>query len=623
MAAPVEAKSPAPLATDRPAAVSGEVEPRQPVLAPQAEDEEPAGRTSQRDKLIVVADRAEFWRSPEGISYATIPAGDHREHHKVRSLGFRDWLLIEAGNAFPAEVAGRARPGTFGKNAVEDALCSCEAMAAAGRVVRRAALRVAEASADEIYLDLGGPEWDAVKITPAGWSIVGAAAAPIVRTRRTRPLPRPVKGGALQPLRSLLPIEGDDEWRLTVLWLLAALRPAGPYPILALSGEEGTGKSFTAKVLRRLVDPCGDNIMPPPREDRDLIAAAKGNHILSFDNLSNMPSDLADSLCRLATGGDIGGRQLYTDDDSASFAAQRPIIVNGIPDLVTRGDLASRAIFVRLVPMKHRQTEAELWAIFAEAAPGILGALLDALCGALQRLPSVTLPKDSASFRMADFALLSTAAEGALGWPSGSACDAIRRNRRNATAMMADLDPIALAVRALVETSGPFSGLVSSFFARINEAADLDIRRSPGWPKHAARLGEHLRRVAPALRATGINVTERRTKRGMEITIESKSLGEALSLSLVQGGKEGEEAGGQINSVGFPPTRPTPEHWNGGTPLFSRPLPGVGGVGGVGGSYTTETLATPGEAPSGVGGVGEIAAEFIAADLPAGAEVEI
>ena len=126
------------------------------------------------------------------------------------------------------------------------------------------------------------------------------------------------------PLRELLPLDSDDEWRIVILWALAAMRSAGPYPILAWSGEQGTGKSFASRFMRRLIDPCGDDLMQPPREDRDLIAAARNNHVLAFDNLSSLSGELADSLCRLATGGDIGGRSLYTNDDSAAFAAQRP-----------------------------------------------------------------------------------------------------------------------------------------------------------------------------------------------------------------------------------------------------------------------------------------------------------
>jgi hypothetical protein len=587
----------------------------------------PAGKgPSQRDKLLYTADRVELWRCPDGVAYATVPVKDHREHYRVRSQGFRDWLIIEAGHAFPIEIAGRTRPGTFGKNAIEDALSACEAAAAANGMVKTAPLRVG-AKESTLYLDIGGPEWDAVEVSAEGWRIVSTPAVPILRTRRTRTLARPKPGGSLMTLRELLPIESDDEWRLIVLWVLAAVRPTGPYPILALSGEQGTGKSFTARAIRRLVDPCGDDIMQPPREDRDLIAAAKSNHVLAFDNLSKMPSDLADSLCRLATGGDIGGRLLYTNDDSAAFSAQRPIIVNGIPDLVSRGDLASRAIFVRLTPMRRRRTEAELWQEFATAAPQILGALLDALAGALRKLPHASLPDDSASFRMADFALLAHAAEAGLGWPAGSALDAMRRNMRGATTMMADLDLVAVTIRSMVERENGFTGLVSTLHVRLNEAVDVETRRVPGWPKHPARLGEHLRRIAPALRAIGIPIEERRSRNGMMVAIGA-GVGEAPSLSLV--GKNEKDGGvscvpsGRVSSLPDTPTSPTPSTDNGEVTRLSDDQHNVSDVGDVSAICTAQSKKIAGVSTTGVADVGANPSQAIPdGDLPPGAEAAI
>ena len=281
--------------------------------AAKAKDARGAGKLSQRDKLISIADRAQFWRCEEGIAHTTIPVAGHHEHHRIRSQAFRDWLIIQAGHEYPVEIAGKTRPGTFGKNAIEDALSSCEAMAAASRTVLPARLRV-NRHGENHYLDLGDPEWRAVEIDPDGWRIIDHAPVPILRTRRTRALPCPVANGSLAPLRALLPLDGDDEWRIVILWALAAMRSAGPYPILAWSGEQGTGKSLASRFMRRLIDPCGDDLMQPPREDRDLIAAARNNHVLAFDNISSLSGELADSLCRLATGGDIGGRSLYTND---------------------------------------------------------------------------------------------------------------------------------------------------------------------------------------------------------------------------------------------------------------------------------------------------------------------
>ena len=41
-------------------------------------------------------------------------------------------------------------------------------------------------------------------------------------------------------------------------------------------------------------------------------------------------------------------RQLYTDQDEVLFDATRPVILNGIEDIVTRPDLADRALFLTL-----------------------------------------------------------------------------------------------------------------------------------------------------------------------------------------------------------------------------------------------------------------------------------
>jgi hypothetical protein len=59
-------------------------------------------------------------------------------------------------------------------------------------------------------------------------------------------------------------------------------------------------------------------------------------------------------------------RQLYTDQDEVLFDAARPVILNGIEEIVTRPDLADRAVFLTLqpIPEEHRRPEQELWAAF-------------------------------------------------------------------------------------------------------------------------------------------------------------------------------------------------------------------------------------------------------------------
>ena len=122
-----------------------------------------------------------------------------------------------------------------------------------------------------------------------------------------------------------------------------------------------------------------------------MIAASNG-HLLAFDNLSGVPPWLSDALCRLASGGSFSVRQLYTDDEEILFKAARPTLLNGIEDVISRPDLADRAIFLTLGPIREpqRRSETELWREFELARPAILGALLDAAAHGLKAMVPFT-----------------------------------------------------------------------------------------------------------------------------------------------------------------------------------------------------------------------------------------
>src|SRR5262249_59035505 len=111
----------------------------------------------------------------------------------------------------------------------------------------------------------------------------------------------PVGGGSLKgDLRALLNVQTDDEFVLTVAWLLAALCQTGPYPVLALAGEQGSAKSMRSNFLRALIDPASVPLRAVPRREHDVFIAAHNSHVLAYDNASALPDRLSDTFCRLA-----------------------------------------------------------------------------------------------------------------------------------------------------------------------------------------------------------------------------------------------------------------------------------------------------------------------------------
>src|SRR5262249_24935954 len=143
-------------------------------------------------------------------------------------------------------------------------------------------------------------------------------------------------------------IQDEATWRLVEAFLVQAASPWGPYPVLDVEGPQGATKSTLQRMLRRLLDPNLADLRSQPKEPRDLAIAAGNGWFVALANLSHVPEWLSDCLCRLATGGGFGTRQLYTDGEEALFDAQRPIMLNGITRFVTRGDLRDRAVTAEL-----------------------------------------------------------------------------------------------------------------------------------------------------------------------------------------------------------------------------------------------------------------------------------
>jgi hypothetical protein len=318
-------------------------------------------------------------------------------------------------------------------------------------------------------------------------------------------LPVPERGGSLLDLRRLINIGSDANWALLLGWLVAALRPRGPYPVLVVHGEQGTAKSTLVRILRTLVDPNKADLRAEPHDTRDLAIAASNGWVVALDNISSIRQWLSDALCRLSTGGGFATREMYTDREETIFDAQRPVILTGIEEVATRGDLLDRCVSIELdpIPEEQRRPESELWADVEASAGQIFGALLDGVAHALRNHREVHFSKLP---RMADFAVWATAAEGGLGLPEGAIMSAYTNNRASANEVALESSAIATLVMAMVRESGNWSGTATMLLEKLNTRADEDLRRARWWPRSGRGVSGALRRLAPNLRAAGIDV---------------------------------------------------------------------------------------------------------------------
>jgi hypothetical protein len=458
---------------------------------PQVSDRHNHDVQSQATTAASMAADWDLWHTPSKEAYATLAVGDHKETWLVRSQTFKRFLckqyFDEHGTAMNSD-------------ALSAAVNLLEAKALFEGEEHPVHVRLGEHDGN-IYLDLCNATWQVIQITPQGWRVVNEAPIRFRRSRGMLALPMPEPGGKVDLLREFLNVD-DVTWCLVIAWLVASLRPRGPYPLLALFGEQGSGKSTAGRLLRDLVDPNAAPLRAEPRDSRDLMIAANNSWCMAYDNLSYVRPWLSDAVCRLSTGGGFTTRELYTDQDEVIFDSQRPVVLTSIEEVATRSDLLDRCLVIWLdaIPEDRRRTEAALFAAFQKVRPLILGALIDAVCIALRRLTSVKL--DSLP-RMADFALWVTAAETSFGWPEGTLMAAYQGNRDSANEVALEASVVAPTLRDFLESHGDWQGSATELLNILEGRVSDQMKRNKEWPKSPRALTGHLKRIAANMRKVG------------------------------------------------------------------------------------------------------------------------
>jgi len=460
---------------------------------------------TQAEVLITYADDMKLFHTPDGEPHATIEVNGHQETWPVKGRRFNRLLM----RRFYQER--RRAPSAQARTDASDAIAARAEFDGSERPVH---VRVAGHEA-AVYLDLCNDSWEAVEVTPAGWNILSSDALPVrfFRKRGAAPLPHPARGGSVEDLRPFLNTGAEEDFVLVTAWMVGALNPDGPYPLLDIEGEQGSAKSTLVRVVRSVVDPAVAPLRAPPRNTHDLAIAAAGNWILALDNVSGIPAWQSDFLCRLATGGGFATRELYSNDEETIFNQKRPVIANGIETLAVAGDLRDRSIVLDLprISAIRRRTEREFYRELERVRPRVLGALLDAISAALRNREGVELEELP---RMADFAMWVVAAEEALPWESGAFLKAYASNRSEANEVALEHDPVAVAVRELMSEREEWCGTSTELLDALSHRVDESIRRSQMWPRGANSLSNKMKRLAPDLCEKGIEYTAGRAPGG-------------------------------------------------------------------------------------------------------------
>jgi hypothetical protein len=454
-------------------------------------------KESQSQQVVRMAlDQYDFHQTPTGDVFAVAKDGP-RIARFLR--GGRLGLRAELANQYRLSQDGRPPSAS----SMADALLALEGHAME-QPIKDCHLRVAR-HGDAIFVDLGDSTGRSVKVSRHGWRIVSDAPVYFRRTSLTSPMPIPDPVGTADELREFINI-ADSSWPLLRAWLVAALIPVIPHPLLFLEGQQGTGKSTAGSIIAQTIDPSAAPLRSEPRDPEAWHTAAAGSWAVCLDNLSAVPPWLSDVLCKAVTGDAMVKRRLFSDSDLAVTAFRRVLILTSIDLGALRGDLADRLAVVNLeaIPGDARRTDASIHNAFTAASGRILGGLLNLLAQALALEPDLELDDLP---RMADFARVARAVDVATGTMPGG-LEQYLSQRTSLAVDVIESDPMAEAIVQLMSEQDQWRGTAGALLEELEQQAGFSSgqRRPRSWPTSPKALGGRLRRLSPALSESGIEV---------------------------------------------------------------------------------------------------------------------
>lgn len=352
----------------------------------------------------------------------------------------------------------------------------------------------------KIYLDLCNERWQCVEISKEGYQVIPIPETVFfIRHKDALPLPSPEANGRLDDLRQLVNVKNESDLILTASWLIGAMIPDIPYPILSLTGSQGAGKSNCSKLLKQLIDNNNLLIRKLPHSENDLAIGCVYNHVIVYDNLSRITDCTSDMLCNVSTGGGIASRELYTNDGEITLKFRKPLILNGINQVAYRHDLLDRMINIELeaIPEDKRLTESQLAEKITKYHASILGGLCKAVSAGLRnydRIPVDKLP------RMADFSKWIIACESACFWEKGDFMKAYDENRNTIVDDTLDGDIVVTALLEFMSGKDNWEGSASELLKDLSLMAGEPITKLKEFPKKPESLVKKLKRIQEFLK---------------------------------------------------------------------------------------------------------------------------
>ena len=450
----------------------------------------------------MIVDHAYLSYEPETV-YLGISYNDRYDMHSALSQSLSTLLT----KAFALKYGNPAN-----KRHVAQAIETARAVRAGrGRAMPRAYRRVAQTDC-RMLVDMNNEKRTIYAITPdaVGPSMQYSPEMGVAFEHHGAEIPLPEKrdGSWLDEFCKLTRIS-PDMVLLFKLHVCHMFCMAHETPFMMICGPEESGKTTTAMLVKRLVDPGEeDGAMTLDKDVNKMAMMFSKEQTRVIDNIGYIRHDTSDLLCRACTGGTFERREYYHTDmvRKIPFHKMRLILTAISREVVRKPDLLSRMLIYDVGKAERGLDKKEIDARFEKMQPYLLYEVF----GILGRAMGIHRAggKRHARTRMANFETFGASILEAMGVEADPVMRQYREAMRSQRDALSDGDPVLTVLAEMLKDGEPIFELAETLFKRVEEKAD-DMNMSivaRDFPATVRQFRARLDEMAGVMRERGYHV---------------------------------------------------------------------------------------------------------------------
>jgi hypothetical protein len=295
----------------------------------------------------------------------------------------------------------------------------------------------------------------------------------------------------------------ENYYSTVITWMVCTLFPERDQTALEITGEENSGKSTAAWIIKSLIDPSEKTLNEAPISSKEFLTIAQANHIIAIDNADDIPESIQKQIFELLTSGIQNQTNHGNSGNTWTITLRNPVIVISTSSMLSHTLLAKQSISINLPNLEEANNFRFIKEQFQENQPRALLELAKIAADTLKNSRNASLKIDDDIY----FDNFTLTGEGVCNYFDIEVETFVKTSKALNEEIIDNIIDESTVARSLLSWAAENSEIktnkpLNHWYKELIKS--LPDEEHDDWPKSMRRFGAELKKIAPKLKKKGI-----------------------------------------------------------------------------------------------------------------------